>query len=61
MKTLDTTNSSDDLRSTDQPAAHSSTHEIAISAADLVRMIEAGEGSDINQLVTRMLHERQAA
>lgn len=61
MDTNATLNSTVDLSSTDQQTTQSITNEIAISAADLIKMIEAGEGSDVNELVSRMLHERQAA
>tara|TARA_R110002072_G_scaffold73948_1_gene175485 strand:- start:323 stop:508 length:186 start_codon:yes stop_codon:yes gene_type:complete len=61
MDTNATLNSTVDLSSTDQQTTLSITNEIAISAADLIKMIEAGEGSDVNELVSRMLHERQAA
>jgi hypothetical protein len=37
------------------------TDEIAISAAELLKMIESGQGDDVNELVNRMLQGRQAA
>ena len=61
MDTNGTPNSTAELSSTDQQTTQNLTNEIAISAADLIEMIEAGEGSDVNELVSRMLHERQAA
>ena len=60
MDTNDQLNPSADQSSTDRQAP-SPTDEIAISAADLIKMIEAGQGTDVNELVNRVLHDRLAA
>lgn len=49
-----------DRSSTDR-LSQSPTDEIAISASELVKMIESGQGTDVNELVNRMLIDRQAA
>jgi hypothetical protein len=49
-----------DQSSTDQ-LAPTPTDEIAISASELVKMIESGQGTDVSELVNRLLHDRQAA
>ena len=58
-----------DTNTTNSPADRSSTDghtlgpadEIAISATDLIKMIESGQGTDVNELVNRVLQDRQAA
>ena len=42
-----------------QPA--NPTEGIAISAAELMQMINSGQGDDVNELVNRRLQDRQAA
>jgi len=60
MSTSDSNKQTTDQRSTDHRPT-SSTDEIAISASELIKMIESGHGTDVNELVNRMLHDRQAA
>jgi hypothetical protein len=50
-----------DQESSDSKPTSSATDAIAISATDLIRMINDGHGSDVNDLVSRMLHDRRAA
>jgi len=59
---------SPDQRSTDRIASISTeipapgpTDEIAISAIELIKLIESGQGNDVNELVNRVLNDRQAA
>ncbi len=54
------TNSPADRRSTDRQASHPAD-EIAISAIDLIKMIESGQGTDVNELVNQVLQDRQVA
>ncbi len=55
-----TANSPADRRSTEKHTPHPAD-EIAISATDLIKMIESGQGTDVNELVNRVLQDRQAA
>ena len=50
-----------DERSSTARHAPNRADEIAISALDLIEMIKAGNGSDVNELVSQMLRERPAA
>ena len=63
MDNNDKLNASADQGSTDQqaPGSHDSLSTIAISATELIKMIESGQGSDVNELVNRMIQDRQAA
>jgi len=60
MDINDQLNPADDRSSTERHAP-SPADEIAISALDLIDMIKAGNGSDVNELISQMLRERPAA
>lgn len=60
MNTNEQINTLADQRSTEQPAS-TPTDAIAISASELIKMIEAGQGDDVNELVQQVLTGRQAA
>ncbi len=60
MNTNDKINTSADQRSTEKQT-FTPTDEIAISASELIKMIEAGQGDDVNELVQQVLTGRQAA
>jgi len=49
------------LPSSTDERAQSHAEDIAISASDLIKLIEAGQGDDVNELVSRLLQDRQAA
>ena len=61
MNTNCTTQSSADRSSTDlQVANPTETNSIvAISALELAKLVESGHGTDVNELVNRVLHDRQ--
>jgi len=60
MDANDMHNTLTDRSSTDRQS-QSPADEIAISASELVRMIDSGQGTDVNELVNRVLIDRQAA
>lgn len=41
--------------------SQSPTDKIAISATELIKLIESGQGTDVNRLVNQVLQDRQAA
>jgi len=60
METSSTSNQDDQSSSTAEQAI-SPAETIAISATDLIEMIHAGHGIDLNALVNQKLHDRAAA
>ena len=60
MNTNETLNPSADRSSTDLQVP-SPTDAIAISATELIKMIESGEGTDVNEMISQVLRDRQAA
>lgn len=63
MDTKDTLNPSADRSSTDQQVqSPSGIDSISlISASELIKLIESGQGTDVNELVNKVIHDRQAA
>ncbi|MDF1808881.1 MAG: hypothetical protein P1U42_04220 [Phycisphaerales bacterium] len=49
------------LSSSTKEQRQSNAEDIAISATDLIKLIESGQGDDVNELVSRLLQDRQAA
>ncbi len=63
MDTNDKLNPSADRSSTDQQVQGPSDIDSIslISASELIKLINSGQGTDVNELVNQVIHDRQAA